>query len=646
MNITKKMIDNLIKDDYNEGIIDEELFNKIILNELDLKIITRQNINVLHKAYILYCKGCKYKRINEKLDKLLIINNLKNTNIFYRIINYCESYSSCDENKFYAKSVKEIAYALSINKGINFPVQNELYETYDDNYDFNDLDEIDLKFVKKSKELINKLMENNLYLCCKECHEYKTEKKYNNNIEKNNRIYERENKLMYGAFDYLLNKAIKEEDNITIDFLTRGFNNVICRKSRVKIIEEYIENKNNKYLYDGKRNYFLHNEFKKQLRDTNKYCLISDKELKTNSGLDCCHIKPYCVCSIDECKNGNNGIVLMHKFHVMFDKGFISFDDDGKLLVSPYIPYSDKKELEKYNLNKSNLEIHKNKEKHEFLKWHRQNVFISGKKFDEGFNFNYKITHWTERYEIVKNYLDVYDVSDNNIMKMYDYILYAVDKTLLKPNEPCLDDKHYKILCDLSNGIVSYCDKRNGVKYKTKQNKIIMINENKDRLDKYIKHVGECIKEQKESYYELCNIVSNMNNSDLKGTTKHNILYSLFKDIGECNKAIEDINEVRIKQMTVNRHSLFNNFDFNYNNKIIRNILKNWDLVKSVAHDYPFSYANLIFLDMDKALKLLKLTNKQELSLYKTLKNMPLTDEERGDYKNVVNKIYNILNKN
>ena len=47
---------------------------------------------------------------------------------------------------------------------------------------------------------------------------------------------------------------------------------------------------------------------------------------------------------------------------------------------------------------------------------------------------------------------------------MYDYILYAIDKTLTKPNEPCLDKLHYKILCDLCDGITSYCDKRNGKK--------------------------------------------------------------------------------------------------------------------------------------------------------------------------------------
>ena len=174
--------------------------------------------------------------------------------------------------------------------------------------------------------------------------------------------------------------------------------------------------------------------------------MISGKELGIKEGLDCCHIKPYLYCDEDECMDGNNGIILMHEFHVMFDKGLITFDNDGTLIISPFISREDKEKIQRYNTDKSNIEVHNNERKHKYLEWHRQNVFIDGKKF-MNFEFNYKIKHWTERYEIVKNYLEDYQVSMEQLRKMYDYVLYAMDKTLTKPNEPCLDKLHYKILC-------------------------------------------------------------------------------------------------------------------------------------------------------------------------------------------------------
>ena len=65
-----------------------------------------------------------------------------------------------------------------------------------------------------------------------------------------------------------------------------------------------------------------------------------------------------------------------------------------------------------------------------------------------------------------------------------------------------------------------------------------------------------------------------------------------------------------------------------------------------MAHDYPFSYANIIFLDMKEALKSIKLTQKQTLTLYKTLKNIPLLENEYGNYSEVIEKLYKKLNKN
>ena len=49
---------------------------------------------------------------------------------------------------------------------------------------------------------------------------------------------------------------------------------------------------------------------------------------------------------------------------------------------------------------------------------------------------------------------------------------------------------------------------------------------------------------------------------------------------------------------------------------------------------------------MKEALKSIKLTQKQTLTLYKTLKNIPLLENEYGNYSEVIEKLYKKLNKN
>lgn len=645
MKITKKMILNLANDDWNEGIIDFELFVKIIASELNLSVISKKHTPVFNKAYSIYVHQCLCKRVDKKFNQIIQIENFENTNLFYRMINYCNNLSFNNEQQFYEDACKKISSTLAYYKGIVLPVQNEISDEYNDTLDI-DYDNIDIGFLKNKMIFIELLKQSNLYLCSKQCYEYRCKKDENRKLRLNNRLCEKEHKWMKGAFDYLLKKAIDEEDTKYIEELTFGFNNFICEQKNIDKIKKHLEIYTAKYLDDGKRNHRKHYEFKKQLKNINKYCLISGKELGIKEGLDCCHIKPYLYCDEDECIDGNNGIILMHEFHVMFDKGLITFDNDGTLIVSPFISREDKEKIQRYNTDKSNIEVHNNERKHKYLEWHRQNVFIDGKKF-MNFEFNYKIKHWTERYEIVKHYLEDYQVSMEQLRKMYDYVLYAMDKTLTKPNEPCLDKLHYKILCDLCEGITSYCDKRNGKKVSNEKiTNYSQAKTNIERLEKYYDYVEPSIIPQIISYEDLYNKIKEKDNNEFKGASKHTIIYSLFDDIGECNKALNDVNEVRIKQGIIQKHSLFNNFDFEYNNKIIRNTLKNWKLIEEVAHDYPFSYANIILLDMKEALKSIKLTQKQTLTLYKTLKNIPLLENEYGNYSEVIEKLYKKLNKN
>lgn len=54
--------------------------------------------------------------------------------------------------------------------------------------------------------------------------------------------------------------------------------------------------------------------------------------------LQAAHMKPWMACSNRERLDGANGLLLAPSFHLLFSKGYISFDGAGRLLVSANLP--------------------------------------------------------------------------------------------------------------------------------------------------------------------------------------------------------------------------------------------------------------------------------------------------------------------
>lgn len=96
----------------------------------------------------------------------------------------------------------------------------------------------------------------------------------------------------------------------------------------------------------------------------------------TGIGLECIlrasHIKPWRVCNNQERLDPYNGIMLAAHIDALFDRGYISFDADGSLLVTPEVRDEFKhlgiEEKRKIFICKKNTP---------YLEWHRKNVFIS-----------------------------------------------------------------------------------------------------------------------------------------------------------------------------------------------------------------------------------------------------------------------------
>lgn len=112
-----------------------------------------------------------------------------------------------------------------------------------------------------------------------------------------------------------------------------------------------------------------HNEFKNNLLAVETCCKICG--LSNINLLVASHIKPWNKSNDEEKLDYNNGFLLCPNHDSLFDKGFISFSDNGSILISSILS---KKDLILLNINE-NTKIKLNDKNKFYLKYHRENVF-------------------------------------------------------------------------------------------------------------------------------------------------------------------------------------------------------------------------------------------------------------------------------
>lgn len=110
-------------------------------------------------------------------------------------------------------------------------------------------------------------------------------------------------------------------------------------------------------------------EFRKYLLARySKCCLcgVSNTQLLIAS-----HIKPWAESEPAEKLDVNNGLLLCPNHDSLFDKGLISFEDDGKIIMSENLSETDKFFL---NVNE-NMKLNVREENKPYLKYHRNKYF-------------------------------------------------------------------------------------------------------------------------------------------------------------------------------------------------------------------------------------------------------------------------------
>ena len=83
------------------------------------------------------------------------------------------------------------------------------------------------------------------------------------------------------------------------------------------------------------------------------------------------HIKPWAKSTNAEKLDGANGLLLAPHVDHLFDKGFISFDENGKMLISDRLPSS---VISAWSLNQSSLPRPLTPEQEVYMTYHRTNI--------------------------------------------------------------------------------------------------------------------------------------------------------------------------------------------------------------------------------------------------------------------------------
>lgn len=104
------------------------------------------------------------------------------------------------------------------------------------------------------------------------------------------------------------------------------------------------------------------------LKRYKKCCLCG---VENHALLTASHIKPWAESESKEKLDINNGFLMCPNHDKLFDKGYITFDDDGKIIISKKLKENDKVFL---NVN-DGMRIELTESNKKYLEFHRENVF-------------------------------------------------------------------------------------------------------------------------------------------------------------------------------------------------------------------------------------------------------------------------------
>jgi hypothetical protein len=166
----------------------------------------------------------------------------------------------------------------------------------------------------------------------------------------------------YNQISYLTNLLRKLDDIVFVN------NELYFTEDAKQIFAESIE------TTTRKRNPYLHLIYKNQLKEesfsvyNDEKCMVEQLSYPT---LIASHIKPFIKSNENEAYDPNNGILLSRNIDSLFDLGYITFNDSGKIIFSNHLKKDIFNFFSSYRLDKRFL----NKKRLEYLTYHRNEIF-------------------------------------------------------------------------------------------------------------------------------------------------------------------------------------------------------------------------------------------------------------------------------
>lgn len=172
---------------------------------------------------------------------------------------------------------------------------------------------------------------------------------------------------MESVIYYILIKIFGDKNNPDNELykLYLKMNNKKIDLDLEKMYSKYANNTTFKTLVNSRNG---QNALRKIILKNNKKCKICG--LDKLDLLKVSHIKPWAKSTDNEKLDIYNTFLLCPNHDNLFDKGYISFEDNGSILISPRLT---KKARLKMNID-TDIKININKEHKKYLEWHRNNI--------------------------------------------------------------------------------------------------------------------------------------------------------------------------------------------------------------------------------------------------------------------------------
>jgi len=112
-------------------------------------------------------------------------------------------------------------------------------------------------------------------------------------------------------------------------------------------------------------------KYREQVFNRYSYCVVT--HVTDPNLLVACHIKDYAKCNQLEQYDKFNGLTMTPTIHSLFDMGYLTFDENGKMILSDFFRNNDRRCL---NLYGKSISIPLTKEMIPYLNWHNEHTFI------------------------------------------------------------------------------------------------------------------------------------------------------------------------------------------------------------------------------------------------------------------------------